>query len=246
MSIVSTAVQALLEVVTLHPSDAGSAQEGGADRLEVRGSVELGGLSPEPGLVSAVCRETDVPVRVMLRLDAGYSTTGAELTRLVGLAEDYLAVGAEGLVFGFLDLDLQVDVGVCTTLTDALPGVPWTFHRAVDATLDHARAWRLLATLAGLDAVLSAGSSRGMAEGAEELTDRAASSPDVARLLMAGGGLAAEHVPWLVRAGVRQFHVGRSARPGASYKAYVDARHVRSWRTLLDDSLARTASPARP
>ena len=42
----------------------------------------------------------------------------------------------------------------------------------------------------------------------------------------------------LVRAGVRQFHVGRSVRPGGSWKAYVDARHVRSWRLLLDDAVA--------
>jgi copper homeostasis protein len=45
----------------------------------------------------------------------------------------------------------------------------------------------------------------------------------------------AEHVPWFVRAGVRQFHVGPQVRPGASYKAFVDAGHVRSWRLLLDD-----------
>ena len=92
---------------------------------------------------------------------------------------------------------------------------------------------------AGLDAVLSAGSTRGMAVGHEELTERAVASPQVSRLLQAGGGLAGEHVPWLLRAGVRQFHVGRSVRPGGSWKAYVDARHVRSWRMLLDDAVSR-------
>ena len=54
---------------------------------------------------------------------------------------------------------------------------------------------------------------------------------------MAGGGLRAEHVPWFVRAGVRQFHVATTARPGGSWdKAYVDAGHVRAWRMLLDDA----------
>jgi len=51
---------------------------------------------------------------------------------------------------------------------------------------------------------------------------------------MAGGGLAPEHVPWLMRAGVRAFHIGRPARPQGSYKAWVDAGLVHSWRTLLD------------
>ena len=54
-----------------------------------------------------------------------------------------------------------------------------------------------------------------------------------------GGGLLAEHVPWLVRAGVRAFHVDEQVRPGGSRKAYVDAALTRSWRLLLDDATAR-------
>jgi copper homeostasis protein len=56
---------------------------------------------------------------------------------------------------------------------------------------------------------------------------------------MPGGGLLAEHVPWLVRTGVRAFHVGPQVRPGGSTKAYVDAALTRSWRLLLDDALER-------
>jgi copper homeostasis protein len=191
-------------------------------------------------VVSSVCRESDLPVRAMLRLNDGYGTTGAELARLVGLAESYLAVGAEGVVLGFLDADLEVDVDVCGHLTDRLPGVPWTVPRAFDAALDTDRAWRRVRTLPGLDAVCSAGSPRGLAAGHDALTDRAASDPVVARLLMAGGGLQPEHVPWLVRAGVRQFQVGSAARPSGSFdRAYVDTGHVRAWRMLLDDTLDR-------
>ncbi len=228
----------LLEVVVLHPRDVPGADEGGADRLLAVADVEAGGRSPEPALVSALCRETEVPVRVMLRLSDGYSTTGGELTRLVGLAEDYLAVGAEGVCFGFLDADLELDVEVCGRLASLLPGVPWTFHRAFDAALSTDRAWRRVRGLAGLDAVLSAGSSLGLEAGHDELTDRAAADPGVARLLLAGGGLRSEHVPWLVRAGVRQFQVGSSVRPGGSWtRSYVDPGHVRSWRMLLDDEV---------
>jgi copper homeostasis protein len=92
-----------------------------------------------------------------------------------------------------------------------------------------------------VDAVLSAGSARGLEAGHDELTDRAAADPDVARLLMAGGGLRGEHVPWLVRAGVRQFQVASSVRPSGSRKAHVDAGHVRAWRLLLDDASDRAA-----
>jgi copper homeostasis protein len=230
----------LLEVVVLRQRDAAAAAEGGADRLFVLTDVHEGGLSPEPALVSAVCRETDLPVRAMLRLNDSYTTTGGELTRLVGLAESYLGVGAEGVAFGFLDADTGVDVEVCEHLADALPGVPWTFHRAIDAALETARAWRAVGDLPGLDAVLSAGSARGLATGFDELLDRASADPEVARLLMVGGGLEGEHVPWLVRAGVHQLQLGAEVREGGSWdRADVDAGRVRAWRMLVDDASDR-------
>jgi copper homeostasis protein len=230
---------ALLEVTVLDPRDVVGAEEGGADRLHLVAPGPSVATSPEPALVSSVCRETALPVFVLLRLNESWTTTGGELSRLVGLAEDYLGCGARGVAFGFLDADLEIDTEVCTHLAERLPGVPWTFGRAVDDTLDPRRSWRRLVELPGLVAVRSAGSPRGLEVGYDDLLAVAGADPAFARLLMPGGGLLAEHVPWLARAGVRQFHLGRQARPGASYKAYVDAGHVRSWRLLLDRAVAR-------
>jgi copper homeostasis protein len=229
-------VGVVLEVTVAHERDVPGANEGGADRLHVVGPHEL---SPEITTVSAVCRDTDVPVFVLLRLNDSWTTTGGELTRLVGLAEDYLSVGAAGLSFGFLDADTEIDTEVCTLLTASLPHVPWTFHDAVDDTLDPRRAWRALLALPDLVNVRSAGSPRGMAEGYDDLLATAEGDPAVAALLMPGGGLLAEQVPWLVRAGVRAFHVDEQTRPGGSRKAYVDAGMTRSWRLLLDDATER-------
>ncbi|MGZ5404875.1 MAG: copper homeostasis protein CutC, partial [Nocardioides sp.] len=117
--------KALLEVLVRHPGDVPGADEGGADRLHLVGEpATTGTLSPEPALVSSLCRVTELPVFVMLRLDDSWTTTGGELTRLVGLAEDYLGCGAAGVSFGFLDPDLEVDVEVCRHLAERLPNVP--------------------------------------------------------------------------------------------------------------------------
>jgi copper homeostasis protein len=227
----------LLEVVVLHPRDAEAATAGEADRLLLLADPELGGRSPEPGAVSAILRETDLPVRVLLRLDDGLSTTGGDFTRLVGLGRDYLTLGAEGLSFGFLDRDLEVDRATCAELAQEVAGTPWTFHRGFDATLDAARAWRDVRDLPGLDAVSSAGSTRGLAEGADDLLRRCAADAEIAALVLASGGLTTEHVPWLIRTGVRQFSLGEEARPDGSWtKAYVAADYVRAWRMLLDDA----------
>jgi copper homeostasis protein len=236
----------LLEVIALHPADAEAAQEGGADRLEVCASMDADGLCPPVSVVSQIRRSTDLPLRVMLRLSDSYTATGAELTRLRGLAQSYLAAGADGFVLGFLTPDNEIDTETCAALAGSFAGKPWTFHRAVDAVLEPGPAWQALRTLPGLDGVLTAGSVRGVTSGLDELCRRARADAAVARLTMAGGGLRPEHVPWLLGSGIRRFHVGSSVRPDGSWtKAYVDARFVRSWRNLLDgegDRQSRSAA----
>src|SRR5690606_30641315 len=96
----------LLEVEVLHPRDVPGATEGGADRVFL---TTLTGLSPDLREASAVIRESDLPVRVRLRLNDSRTTTGGEFTRLIGLAGEYVALGAEGVVFGFLDSDTRID-----------------------------------------------------------------------------------------------------------------------------------------
>lgn len=233
----------LLEVIALHAADAERAEEGGADRLELLGSLDYGGLSPAPALVGQVRRVTSLPIRVMLRLREGFGTDGGEVSRLRGLVSSYRSVGADGLVLGFLNAHTEVDAPVVRELVGQ-PDFGWTFHRAVDSCISTDRAWRTLVTLPGLDSVLTAGSARGVTEGLDDLVRRAAADSRARSLIMAGGGLQPEHVPWLARAGVRAFHIGASARPLGSYKAYVDAGLVRTWRTLIDDAVGRAPSLA--
>lgn len=234
----------LLEVIALHAADAERAEEGGADRLEVVGTMESDGLSPEPALVGRIRRGTSLPLRVMVRLREGFSTDGGEMVRLKGLAASYLDVGAEGVVLGFLNGYTEVDLEVVTELISDLD-CGWTFHRAIDSSMNFNRAWRDLRALPRLDQVLTAGSARGVEDGLDELVQRAEQDPFARELIMAGGGLRAEHVPWLAGAGVRAFHIGSSARPTGSWKAYVDPPLVRSWRTLIDSAVER-AQASRP
>ena len=223
---------AYLDVVVLHPRDAEAATAGGADRVLLSSEPDDGHYSPDPAAVSAVLRETDLPVYPVLR------THDDDFARLVDLGARYVELGARGLAYGFLDRDLEVDREDCTEMYAELT-VPWLFH-GFDTALDADRAWRDVADLPGLEAVISAGSTRGLTHGADELITRSARDPRVARLVLAGGGLTPEVVPWLVRAGVRRFAIGSTARSGHSWtRASVDEDHVRSWRMLVDDALSR-------
>ena len=235
MSAVTTG---LLEVVVLHVADAERAEAGGADRLELTSSL-TDGLSPEPALMGQVRRATSLPIRVVLRLRQGYTTDGAEVARLKGLLSSYRAVGADGVVLGFLNGHTEVDTNVVTEILSEHLDLPWTFHRAVDACISSNHAWHDLRLLPGLDQVLTAGSARSVSEGLDDLVARAQVDAFARRVMMAGGGLLAEHVPWLARSGVRAFQIGAAARPLGSVKAYVDPGLVRTWRNLIDHAMRR-------
>lgn len=229
---------ALLEVIALHAGDARGAEAGGADRIELVGTMDDDGLSPEPDRVEKARLATSIQIRPMLRLRGGFSTDGGEITRMKGLVQSYMDAGADGVVVGFLNGANQPDLGVVAELMGE-SGVPYTFHRAIDHCLDQRRAWQAVKELPGqVTNVLTAGSVRGVEHGLNDLV-ALAKDPELASLIMAGGGLRPEHVPWLVRAGVRAFHIGSPARPGGSWKAYVDAELVASWRELVDDETTR-------
>ena len=238
----------LLEVVVTHAADAERAEGGGADRVSLVGDPlpgterEAGALSPAPALVEQVRAATSLPVRPLLRLREGYGTDGGEVAHLHGLLSSYRSAGADGVVLGFLNALTEIDLEVVAELLGPGDGdgnaggdaLRWTFSRAVDSCISTDRAWRELPYLPGLDAVATAGSARGVAEGLDELVARAGADPAARRLIMAAGGLNAEHVPWLARAGVGMFQVSTQVRPLGSWKAYVDADLVGTWRGLLD------------
>jgi len=224
----------LLEVIALTADDARAAQEGGADRIEVVADMAADGLTPDPDVVAAVRTATALPMRVMLRANGGFRTTGAELDRLRRAAADLADAGADGFVLGFLDSAGHVDAAATGKLAAVAAPLPWTFHRALDHAADPVQAWRTVRHLGGgLDTVLTAGSARGVDAGVDVLVRRAADDPDAAAMIMAGGGLRRRHVAVLAAAGVTAFHVGTAVRPDGAWDAPVDPVLVREWRSLV-------------
>ncbi|MFI0349803.1 copper homeostasis protein CutC [Actinomadura sp. 9N407] len=243
MTQITGAVVSLLEVIALTVADARAAQEGGADRLEVVADMAADGLTPDPDLVAEMRAATSLPLRVMLRANAGFRTTAPELDRLRRVAELHREAGADGFVLGFLDSAGGIDTGAAGKIAAALAPLPWTFHRAIDHAADPVAAWRAVRDLAaeagsevggpGLDTVLTAGSPRGVDAGVDVLVRRTAEGPASAGLIMAGGGLRRKHVALLAAAGVTAFHVGTAVRPDGSWDAPVDAGLVCEWRSLV-------------
>ncbi len=219
----------MLEVIALDARDARAAEEGGADRIEVVTDMSADGLTPDPAVLTGIRKATSLPLRVMLRANAGFRTDEAELADLKRQAEGLIMAGADGFVFGFLDPMDWIDIEAARELAELL--LPWTFHRAVDHAEDQPGAWETVRELPGLDQILTSGDPRGVGEGLRVLLDRADDGD--AKLIMAGGGLRPEHVPILASAGVTAFHVGSAVRVDGSWDKPVDAALVREWVDLV-------------
>lgn len=228
----------ILEVIALDAVDAAAAQAGGADRLELVTDMAADGLTPDVRVLRAVREMVDIPVRVMLRPGDGFGCGGsAALHELADQAHALREAGAEAFVFGFLDDTGALDLSAVTNLLEAVEGLPWTFHRAIDHAADRHALRKELAELPGLDTYLTAGSPRGVGDGLSVLAAEAARSargePGYQARLLVGGGLRLGQVPTLRTAGVDAFHIGGAARPDG-WDAPVDAAAVRRWRLVLD------------
>lgn len=231
---------AILEVIATSVEDAIGAERGGAGRLEIVRAIEVGGLTPAVELVARIRERVSLPLRVMLRANAGFLTDAGELDALCRAAVALRVVGASAFVFGFVTVDGALDLPALATLAAAIAPCPWTLHHAFDQAQDAEAAWQTAQQLPGLDLILTGGGPGGFPAGLATLRARAAWQTGGVHWL-AGGGLQAEAIPPLREVGITQFHAGRAARHGQSWEAPVDEAAVQRLRLAVTGELGNRA-----
>jgi copper homeostasis protein len=254
----------LLETIVSSLDDARAAAAGGADRFELCSALAVGGLTPSLGLLDTLRAEMKIPVMFMLRpRQGGMAYTDAEVAVIERDAERALAAGADGLVFGFLTPEGEVDVPKCRrllALVERCAGgrrCETVFHRAFDVAAQPERALEQLIDL-GVTRILTSGRARRAVDGINELrrtVEQAAGRIEV----LPGGGIRADNLAEVVRrTGVDQVHLSIThAAPDLSARANpeirfgvdlpsteqeyraVDERGVRQVRVLLDDLVGK-------
>ena len=205
----------LLEIAAGSLESAVAAQAGGADRVELCGSLDGGGITPSFGMIAVARERLRIPLYVLIRPRAGdFVYSPAELESMHRDVEACARLGCDGVVIGALDALGAVDVAACRSLVAAAGALGATFHRAFDCVEDRR---------AALDAVVALGCQRILTSGGADSAQQGAPAiaADIAHAdgriaLMPGAGITPANVAAVAQAtGAAEFHASaRAFAPG--------------------------------
>ena len=159
----------VLEVCCADPQSVRAAVEGGAQRVELCQALEVGGVTPSPGMIEYAVAQ-GIRVHVLIRPRGGdfvYSPDEVRcMMRDIRMAQ---ALGAAGVVIGALTPTGDIDMPTCHKLMQQAQGMSVTFHRAFDECRDPQQALEEVISL-GCDRLLTSGHATSVMEGIGTLT----------------------------------------------------------------------------
>src|SRR5262245_17457027 len=159
----------LLEVAIASVEDAQTAQEGGADRVELNAALALGGLTPSLALLGEARQAVSLPLVVMARpRPGGFCYSAAEFRVLLRDIEIALSHGADGIAFGVLTDGGAIDLDRCRQAVRLIGDRAAVFHRAFDVTPDPHTALEQLIDL-GVKRVMTSGQEENAYQGTSRI-----------------------------------------------------------------------------
>lgn len=155
----------ILEVCVDSLASARAAIAGGADRLELCSALAVGGLTPYAELLRQIRRESDIPVRCLMRPRGGdFLYTEEEIHMMAAQMENLRCAGADGFVIGCLTSEGDLDAEAMAPLLKAAQGAGLTLHRCIDVSRDPCKTY-LDAMALGFDTVLTSGAAGSCMQG---------------------------------------------------------------------------------
>ncbi|MDX5626611.1 MULTISPECIES: copper homeostasis protein CutC [unclassified Brenneria] len=193
---------AKLEVSCYSIECALTAEQAGADRVELCSGLRDGGVTPAYGILRSAREKIDIPVHPMVRPRGGdfcYSET--EFAAMKYDIEQIRAMGFPGVVLGMLDAEGHIDLPRMREIMALSQGLEVTFHRAFDMCLNPHVALQQLTDL-GVSRILTSGQQQTAESGLallRELT-RASRGP----IIMAGSGVRLTNLHKFQQSGIQE------------------------------------------
>ncbi len=196
----------IFEVCTDSLEGALAAEKYGAKRIELCQALNVGGLTPNYGLIEQCAKRSSVEVHVMIRHKEGdfaYDDEDVEIMK-----KDILAskeAGAKGVVFGILDAQNNIS-GKNKELAKLGKdlGLEVTFHRAFDFVQDPEKAIKMIIEY-GFDRLLTSGKEESAFKGLSLIEKLQQEYGDQIQI-MAGSGVNNKNALQIAASGVNNLH----------------------------------------
>ena len=187
------------------------AETAGADMVELCDNLFEGGTTPGPGTIQAARENLSLGLNVMIRPRGGdflYSELEFSIMKM-DIVESKRA-GADGVVFGILQANGEIDVERTKALVELSRPMRVTFHRAFDMTPDPFRSLESVID-SGADRILTSGHANFVHENialVKKLVEMAGNRITI----MPGSGIDESNLAEIIsNTGAREFHLtGRS------------------------------------
>lgn len=203
-----------IEICANSVESAVKAQEGGAYRVELCAGIPEGGTTPSFGeirMARQLLQETKLHVIIRPR---GGDFLYTQLEQEIMLHDIKVArqLGADGVVFGCLTAEGNVDVPAMKKLMNAVGDMSVTFHRAFDMCRDPKEALEQIIEL-GCNRILTSGQEPNAVKGIPLLKELVAQA-DGRIIIMPGCGINPNNILQIAEeTGAYEFHFsGRSTR----------------------------------
>jgi copper homeostasis protein len=201
----------ILEICLDSVESCAAAERGGAQRVELCADLAEDGTTPSAGMVATVRDRINIGLFVMIRPRGGdFCYSDAEFDVMKSDVAYAKELGADGVVFGLLKGNGQIDLERTSELAGLARPMGVTFHRAFDMTVDPFRALEGLID-SGVDRVLTSGQARSATDGVGIIQRLVKQSSGRIRV-MAGVGINADNARDIRdKTGVQEIHVGSGA-----------------------------------
>lgn len=202
-----------------------AAQEGGADRVELCAGIPEGGTTPSYGEIKLARKLlTKTKLHVIIRPRGGdFLYTPLELERMEEDIRICRKLGVDGVVFGCLTEEGEIDREANRRLVELARPMSVTFHRAFDRTADPMKALEDIISL-GCNRILTSGQQPKAIDGINllaQLEKKLKEYPLPPIQLLAGSGVNEENIRQIFDAtGIHEYHFSARVNVVSKMKHY--------------------------
>lgn len=164
-----------------------TAQQSGANRIELCSALALGGLTANAGFVQKSLDLATIPIYAIIRPRAGdFVYSEQEVDIMVSDIKFMTLLGIQGVVIGALTPDGDIDKVALKRLMSASRDIGVTFHRAFDLCNEPKEALEILID-AGCERILTSGQQATAEQGCDLIKDLVAQSGDRISIMPGAG-----------------------------------------------------------